>query len=94
MEQAAGPLGNLATTLVKGLGTVAGAVVMVVMGWQFLKVIFSGGSERALVAVGRTLLVIGVAFAALTNLPAVGGLVLAVGRVIVEAVIQAVQASL
>jgi hypothetical protein len=97
MEQAVqlqGPLGALAGSLVGGFATVAGAVVMVVMGWQFLKVLFTGGSERALVGVGKTLLVLAVAVAALNNLPAVAGLVLAVGQALVAAAVQAVQGSL
>ena len=89
-----GPLATMAGTLVKGFGTIAGAVVMVVIGWQFLKVILSGGSERALLAVGKTLLVLGIAVAALGNLPAVGGLVLAVGEAVVDAALAAAQGAL
>jgi hypothetical protein len=64
MEQG-GPLVAMANTLVKGFGAIAGAAVMVVIGWQFLKVILSGGSERALLNVGKIVLVVGIATAAL-----------------------------
>ena len=90
MEQG-GPLATMAGTLVKGFGTIAGAVVMVVLGWQFLKVILSGGSERALLNVGKILLVVGIATAALGNLPAVAELTGLVGRGIFDAVLAAVR---
>jgi hypothetical protein len=90
MEQG-GPLATMAGTLVKGFGTIAGAVVMVVLGWQFLKVILSGGSERALLNVGKILLVVGIATAALGNLPAVAELTGLVGRGLFDAVVAAVR---
>jgi hypothetical protein len=90
MEQG-GPLAIMAGTLVKGFGTIAGAVVMVVLGWQFLKVILSGGSERALLNVGKILLVVGIATAALGNLPAVAELTGLVGRGLFDAVLAAVR---
>jgi hypothetical protein len=90
MEQG-GPLAALAGTLVRGLGTVAGAVVMVVLGWQFLKVILSGGSERALLNVGKIVLVVGIATAALGDLPAVAELAGLIGRGVFDAVLAAVR---
>jgi hypothetical protein len=90
MEQG-GPLATMAGTLVRGFGTIAGAAVMVVVGWQFLKVILSGGSERALLNVGKIVLVVGIATAALGNLPAVAELTGLVGRGLFDAVLAAVR---
>jgi hypothetical protein len=90
MEQG-GPLATMAGTLVRGFRTIAGAAVMVVVGWQFLKVILSGGSERALLNVGKIVLVVGIATAALGNLPAVAELTGLVGREIFDAVLAAVR---
>lgn len=64
--------------IARALGTLGGAVVVVVIAWQFLKVMLSG-SDRALWQAGKTLLVIGVAAAVVANPGAVAGLALQVG---------------
>jgi hypothetical protein len=88
-----GPFGALAGGLVRLLVQAAGAVVMVVVSWQFLKVLFSGGSERAIRQLVVSLLVIGVAVAGLSNVSATVGIVSAVGAAVWGAVAEAVRAA-
>lgn len=63
----------------RALGTLGGAVVVVVIAWQFLKVMLTG-SDRALWQAGRTLLVIGIAAAVVSHPGDVAGLAVQVGN--------------
>lgn len=87
-------LGRLAHTGADLIGQAAGFVVMVVVGWRFLMLIFSGGSERALASLLKTLLVFGVAIAAIANLQGVVALLGTVGTTILDAALTAVNGAL
>lgn len=75
------------------LGTVAGAAVMVVVAWQFFKVAVSG-SDRLLLQALRTLLVIAIGLAVLARPGEVVVLAGGVGRMLVDAVLEAARAAL
>ena len=65
-----GPFAPLAGALVRLMVQAASAVLVVVLGWKFLKIMFTGGSERAITGLVINLVVIGVCVAALSNLGA------------------------
>lgn len=83
---------RVAESVGRGLGTVAGAAVSVVIAWTFLKVVFSG-SDRALFQAGRTLLVIGVAMGVLTHPAEVYGAVLVLGTALVGMAVDLVKSA-
>jgi hypothetical protein len=88
-----GPFAGLAQGLVRLLVQAAGAVVMVVVSWQLVKVLLMGGSERAIRQLVVSLLVIGVAVAGLSNVGATVGIVASVGAAGWGAVAEAVRAA-
>ena len=83
---------GLAESGARGLGTIAGAMVTLVIAWQFFKVLWSG-SERALYAAAKTLLVIGIAIAVLSRAGEVGQLAGVVGSALLGMVIQAIRSA-
>jgi len=93
MELGGGAFGNLAQGLVRLLVQAASAVVLVVLGWKFLGVLLTGGSERALKGLIVSLVIIGVCVAALSNLQGTAGIVLAVGQAVWAALGEAVRSS-
>jgi hypothetical protein len=93
MELSGGAFGNLAAALVRLIVQLAGAVVMVVLGWKFLGVLLTGGSERAVRGLVISLVIIGVSVAALSNLQGTAGIVLAVGQAVWGALGEAVRGS-
>jgi len=93
MELGGGAFGNLASGLVRLVVQAAGAVVMVVLGWKFLGVLLTGGSERAIRQLVVSLVIIGVCVAALANLQGTAGIVLAVGQAVWAALGEAVRSS-
>lgn len=93
MELGGGPFGSLASGLVRLIVQAAGAVVMVLLGWRFLGVLLSGGSERAIRQLVVSLLVIGVCVAALSNLQGTAGVVLALGQAVWAALAEAVRSA-
>jgi hypothetical protein len=88
-----GPFAGLAQGLLRLLVQLAGAVVMVVLGWKFLGVLLTGGSERAVRGLVVSLVIIGVCVAALSNLNATAGIVLALGQAVWAALAEAVRSS-
>ena len=93
MELSGGAFGSLAASLVRLLVQLAGAAVLVILGWKFLGVLLTGGSERAVRGLLVSLVIIGVCVAALANLNMAAGVVLAVGQAVWSAVAEAVRAS-
>lgn len=93
MELGGGPFGALAQSLVRLLVQAASAVVLVVLGWKFLAVLLTGGSDRAIKGLIVSLVIIGVCVAALSNLNMAAGVVLAVGQAVWGAVAEAVRSS-
>lgn len=89
-----GPLANLTSTLTRLLVQAGSAVLMVVLAWQCLKLLLSGGSERLGREIAVRVLILGMAVAALTNLSATAGLVQAVGAALWGGVVDAVRAGL
>jgi hypothetical protein len=65
--------------IARALGAIGGALVVVVIAWQFLKVMLTG-SDRALIQAGKTLLVIGLAAAVVTHPGDVAALALQAGN--------------
>jgi hypothetical protein len=86
-----GPFAGLAQGLLRLLVQAAGAVVMVVTAWQFVKVLLTGGSERAVRQLVVSLLIIGVCVAGLSNVSATVGIVGMVGAAVWGAVAKAVR---
>jgi hypothetical protein len=93
VELGGGAFGALAQGLVRLLVQAASAVVLVVLGWKFLAVLLTGGSERAIKGLIVSLVIIGVCVAALSNLNMAAGVVLAVGQAVRGAVAEAVRSS-
>jgi uncharacterized membrane protein YdfJ with MMPL/SSD domain len=89
----AGGLTQLGTAVARALGTLGGVVVLVVVCWQCFKVLLSG-SDRALLQAGKTLLVVGIALAALSQPLVVLDLTKLLGQAIWGALADAVRASL
>jgi hypothetical protein len=92
--EASGPFGNLAGALVRLLVQAGSAILMVVLAWKFLKIMLTGGNDRAVMGLVVNLVVIGVCVAALSNLALAGGVVIAVGNAIWEALRQMVEEAL
>jgi len=92
--EATGALGNLAGAVTRLLVQAGGAVLMIVLGWQCLKVLFSGGDQRAFRELVVRVLLLGVVIAALSNLAGTAGLVQAVGGALWGGITEAVRAGL
>jgi hypothetical protein len=93
MELGTGAFAGLTNGLVRLLVQAASAVVLVVLGWKFLSVLLTGGSERAIKGLLVSLVIIGVCVAALANLQGTAGIVLLVGQAVWNALGEAVRGS-
>jgi len=93
MELGGGAFGALSQGLVRLVVQLAGGVVLVVLGWKFLAVLLTGGSDRAIRGLVVSLVVIGVCMAALSNLQGTAGIVLQVGQAVWAALGEAVRSS-
>ena len=82
-------LARLGTTAVGLLAQAAGIAMAVVIAWTFLMLILSGGNERALGQLLRTLLVFGIAIAVLSTPTATVELVTALGGALFQTVVDA-----
>ena len=86
-------LNNVGLALTRLLTGAANVALMLVGAWVIFKLLLSGGSSHGLAKVGMTLLTLGVAYAALTNLPAFMGIVIALGGAVFSAIAEAVNGS-
>ena len=89
-----GALAQLTGTVTRLLVQAGGAILMITLAWQCLKVLFKGGDERALRELGVRVLVIGLVVAAMSNLAGTAALVQALGGALWGGVVEAVQAGL
>jgi hypothetical protein len=89
-----GALGNLAGAVVRLLVQAAGAALMVVLGWQCLRIMLSGGNDRLLREVAVRVLVLALALGAMSNLSATAGLVQALGGALWGGVVETAQSAL
>jgi len=88
-----GPLGALAAAATRLLVGAGVAAVTLSLGWQLLKVVFSGGSDRAMTRFVDSAVIAGVALAALSNLTQTVGVVGAIGAALWGAVVDTVRSS-
>lgn len=72
-------LARLGGSIVALLAQGAGIAMGVVIAWKFLLLILSGGNERALGSLLRTLLIFGVAIAVVTHIPETVDVVTVIG---------------
>ena len=84
-------LARLGTTAATLLAQAAGVAMAVVIAWKFLMLILSGGNERQLGQLFKTLIVFGVAIAVMTNLPETVALVTTVGGALFHTVVDAIR---
>lgn len=76
-----------------GLGALGGLAATVVVGWKFLWVILSGGSERALASLIKFVATIVVTLAVLSNLPEAAAMLQTLAGLLFRAVVEAVQSA-
>ena len=74
-------------------GELSEAPITKLLGWKFLGVLLTGGSERAVRGLVVSLVIIGVCVAALANLSQTAGIVVAVGQAVWVALGEAVRGS-
>jgi hypothetical protein len=84
-------LARLGATAVTMLAQAAGIALGVVVAWQLLLLILSGGDERAFARLLKTLLTVGIAMALLTHIPQTIEVITLVGGTLVGTVVDAVR---
>jgi hypothetical protein len=89
-----GGLANLVGAVTRLLVAAGSAVLMVVLGWQCLRIMLSGGSDRVLREVAIRVVVLGIAVAAMSNLTATGQLVQTVGTALWSGIVETVSSAL
>jgi hypothetical protein len=89
-----GGLANLVGAVTRLLVAAGSAVLIVVLGWQCLRIMLSGGSDRLLREVAIRVVVLAIAVAAMSNLSATASLVQALGGALWGGIVETVQAAL